>query len=303
VILLGPQRLEPTVAALPTEGTRLGPVTIVTAGWQERELEDEELREKLGVPAVNLELYRRWNAVLEQDPELAEAHRGRQDVQRQLQRLYRRRLSPLMESARQCLGLTGNDALYVPEQEAAVDFVRQLDAHHLARTAEVDAEFEHRMQPWTREPLARQRAEITGLLKHSGTLYVAGGHVMALLIRLRFMLPREALRGLPVVAWSAGAMALSERIVLFHDHPALGHGDAEVLSFGLGLYRDVVVLPHARHRLDLEDPQRVALMARRFEPAVCLPLDEGARVEVHDRLQSAPGTRHLHRDGLVEVTA
>lgn len=40
----------------------------------------------------------------------------------------------------------------------------------------------------------------------------------------------------PIMAWSAGAMVVSERIVLFHDSPPQGRGNAEMLGPGLGLF-------------------------------------------------------------------
>jgi hypothetical protein len=101
-----------------------------------------------------------------------------------------------------------------------------------------------------------------------------------------------------VVAWSAGAMVVCERVILFHDHPPQGPGNAEVLESGLGLVRDVVPLPHARHRLDLDDTEHVALFASRFAPAACIPMNEGARVDVDPSGRSAPpGTLRLQPDG------
>lgn len=107
---------------------------------------------------------------------------------------------------------------------------------------------------------------------------------------------------MPIIAWSAGAMALSDRIILFHDRPAQGRGDAELLHRGLGLLPGVAPLPHARSRLLLDDPARVALFARRFAPAACVALDERCGVTLHgprrDRRSLWPNTRALGEDGL-----
>ena len=69
--------------------------------------------------------------------------------------------------------------------------------------------------------------------------------------------------------------------MLFHDSPPQGPGDAEVYAPGPGhRSRGLVPLPHARHRrLRLDDPARVALFARRFAPDLCVPLDEGERLD------------------------
>jgi hypothetical protein len=77
------------------------------------------------------------------------------------------------------------------------------------------------------------------------------------------------------VAWSAGAMVLTERVVLFHDDPPHGEPAAELLDAGLGLVRDIVALPDARRRLAMSDPDRLAALSRRFAPATCVTLDPG----------------------------
>jgi hypothetical protein len=75
-------------------------------------------------------------------------------------------------------------------------------------------------------------------------------------------------------------MAVTERVVLFHDHAVHASRNAEVLDRGLGLARGVVALPHARRRLDIGDGPRMSRMARRFAPARCLVLDDGAQVRL-----------------------
>jgi hypothetical protein len=109
-----------------------------------------------------------------------------------------------------------------------------------------------------------------------------------------------------VIAWSAGAMALADRIVLFHDRSPLGPGHSEVYGSGLSVVRDVVLLPHARARLLLDDTPRMAVFAQRFAPARCLPLEAGTRVALSgDGSSGLPGgglpagTRVLGEDGHV----
>ena len=97
-------------------------------------------------------------------------------------------------------------------------------------------------------------------------------------------------------------MAVGERIVLFHHFPPQGHGNTEVLEAGLGLVRGVVPLPHARRRLDLDDPKRMSRLARRFAPARCLALDDGAcvRSSATAGARSGRGVSRLAADGAVE---
>jgi hypothetical protein len=109
----------------------------------------------------------------------------------------------------------------------------------------------------------------------------------------------------PVIAWSGGAMAVAERVVLFHDSPPQGPGDPAIYARGLGLVAGVVPLPHAGDRLRLDDPARVALFARRFAPDVCVTLDGGDRLDFDGgaaRWDRSP-VRVLGSDGAVRERA
>ncbi len=301
VCLLGPQRLEPTLdAALQSHGVS-GQLAVVTAGWEEREAEIEELSEHVGRAVVNLGVYERVEDIFERDPELLTEMRKRHDRLRALQDLYRVRLGYALEAARTMLGRDEDPALLAPEQEAAIAAVRELDDQHLERIREIVAEFQGRVRPAERDHVVRHKREITSILADSSALCVAGGHVAILLNRMRLLDVVGAAEGLPIFAWSAGAMVLGERIVLFHDSPPQGPGDAEVLEAGLGVCPDVVPLPHASRRLRLEDPTRVALFARRFAGSLCVALDEGTRLDWDgDSYRGRPGTTHLTAKGAVE---
>jgi hypothetical protein len=135
---------------------------------------------------------------------------------------------------------------------------------------------------------------------------VAGGHVAVLLNRLRLFGLAELVGERPVFAWSGGAMVLGERLVLFHDDPPQGAGHAEVLEAGLGLYQGLLPLPHARRRLKLDEPLRVALFARRFADLTCVALDDGATLCLeHGRWVpwGGDGARRLLPDGSLEALA
>ena len=281
IVLLAPQRETPTVATAVAELDVEGPLAVVTAGWEERESEDTELREHLGRPVVSLGLWPRAEDLFHADGEVRKLLYERYDRLRELQELYRLRLSPLLESCRALMGRTDParpDALYGPEIDDAMDAVRRLDAHHLERTVQLDDEIFGRVDAARRPSLARDRAELAQTLERCGAVLIAGGHVGILLNRLRLFGVLELSGQKPIVAWSGGAMVLSERVVLFHDSPPQGPGDPEVYARGMGLVHGVVPLPHALHRLQLDDPARVALFARRFAPDLCVPLDGGERL-------------------------
>ena len=246
IVLLGPQRLRPILVEAVDRAGVAGAIAVVTAGWQEREDEVDELRDHLGRRVVNLRLYGRAERVFTADRELARAHRERQERLRALQRLYRLRLAPALAAARALLARRGERALLVPHRESAIAAVRTLDRYHLGRLRREHRRFAERWRPLERPALARERAEIADLLDGCAAFAVAGGHVAVLLNRLRLFDLAPLVAGKPVFAWSGGAMVLGERVVLFHDTPPEGAGDAEVLESGLGLYRGVLPLPHAR---------------------------------------------------------
>ncbi|MCZ6574567.1 MAG: Type 1 glutamine amidotransferase-like domain-containing protein [Planctomycetota bacterium] len=303
VVLLGPQRLAPTlVDAVDSLGID-GPIASITAGWEEREGEDRELEEHLRGRVVNLRVYGRAEEIYEADPELRRALLQRHETIRKLRDLYRLRLAHALDAARQLLRRDcpeGEESILEPERAAAIEAVRDLDAHHRERVREVHAAFEAGWRPEERDDVARHREEIAQALKDTAALGVAGGHVNILLNRMRLLgLPGLAAKR-PIVAWSAGAMVLGEQVVLFHDSPPQGAGNAEVLEPGLGLFRGVIPLPHARRRLRLDDAMRVELFARRFSPDLCVPMDEGARLDWNGKKWTAhDGTRLLTEDGAV----
>jgi hypothetical protein len=99
-------------------------------------------------------------------------------------------------------------------------------------------------------------------------------------------------------------MALTDLVVGFHDRPPQGAGHAEVLDVGLGRCPGLVLLPHARRRLDLDDAHRVAILARRLAPAACLALDEGTWLHSDgDGWASPSSVRRLEPDGSIQTLA
>ncbi len=306
VVLLGPQRHVPTVrSALDDLGVD-GPVAVVTAGWEEREREVGELSEHLGCETRNLKLFSRSEKALDKDPELLDALRALNDRMRTLQEHYRLRLAHTMGAVRELVARRGaqEGALLEEEIEHALGAVHVLDQHHTRRTADALGTFDERYKPTERESIGRARGKVKRDLSPCAALLVAGGHVAVLATRLRLFVIDQLIEERPVVAWSAGAMAVTDQIVLFHDSPPQGRGFAEVLTDGMGLCPHLVALPHARHRLLLDDPSRVSVMARRFQPASCLALDERSRATWDGkRWTLGAGTRWLGPDGTLHEEA
>jgi hypothetical protein len=296
VTLLGPQRrptLDTVVASLRLEG----PVVTVTAGWQEGEPEDGELSRRLGARDVNLGLYRRWLDVQERDPGFAAGERSLQGVLEELQDIYLLRLDHALQAV-YAIQRRSSDRLRASVLAEAVSAVRDLDAAHLDRVRDVRGDFYQRLAPHDRPVIAEHRAAVAGLLGDAAALVVAGGHVGVLADALHLFNVAALLRS-PVIAWSAGAMALTERIVLFHDRAPQGPGQPEVYGSGLSVLRNIVPLPHARARLLLDDAPRMAVFARRFAPARCVLLENGTRIDTDGDGTCPPGTRVLAEDGRV----
>jgi hypothetical protein len=147
----------------------------------------------------------------------------------------------------------------------------------------------------------RHRSEIAEILRDCDALAIAGGHIAVLLNRLQLFDLGALIGKKPVFAWSAGAMAVVERIVVYHDTPPQGPGNAEVLEHGLGLVRGVIALPHAHRRLLLDDAGRVSRFARRFRPSWSIAMDDGAQIRFRgERWEASEGNRRLLPEGELE---
>ena len=298
VVLLGTQRFEPSLKAALTSLRVEGRIALVTAGWQERESEDEELVAHLGGNTVNLKLHERGEQVFAGDPELRAAHRERQDRLRHTQDFYRIRLEHLREAERTIAQRAAPPDIHDAEARTSVEAIRELDARHLAQCARLHVEFEQRWSLGTRASVARHRAEIAEAVAGCSAVAISGGHVASLVNRLALFAVGPLLGRKLVFAWSGGAMAVSDRVVLFHDDPPQGPGVSEVLDAGLGLVPGAVVLPQPEQRLKLADRERVQRLVNRFRPARCLALPARSRVTWRDgKFTSAEGVLELHEDG------
>ncbi|TPW10518.1 MAG: hypothetical protein FD129_1892, partial [bacterium] len=157
VTLLGPQRFQRTLHDVLRSRAIDGSVAVVTAGWQEREHDDQELRDHLGGRALNLELHTRTERIFERDPEFAGAHREKQATLKGIQELYDIRLGHVMEGARQLLKRRGDLKVLGPERQEALEDVRGLDRRHLERIRQVHDEFEREWTPGQRPAVLRER--------------------------------------------------------------------------------------------------------------------------------------------------
>ena len=296
--MLGPQTPRPNLAAAMASFAFEGPIVTITAGWRDSEGEIEDLRADIGRPAEDLMLYHRAEQVFADEPDLHRLQRERQDKLVELQRLYRMRLTAEMTAARKLMRADGEADLLRLEQRAAISQVRNLDRHHLRRIAAIHQQFDLRRRAMDAPSATRMRETVQRMVANAGLVMIAGGHVAVLLNRIRLFRLGELLARKPVIAWSAGAMVLCERIVLFHDDAPQGKRDAEVLDQGLGIVRNYIPLPHARSRLDWSNRTRMALFSRRFAPATCCTLDNGSMIWLEvDSIIRASGSHVITRSG------
>jgi len=301
-ILLGPQSPRPNLRQAADAVGADGPVVVISAGWRDSEGEIEELQEELGRPLEDLMIYHQAEEIFAREPDLQALQRERQDKLKELQELYRIRLGPTISAARKLMRATAHPELLRLEQRAAIAQVRALDRHHLRRIQAIHREFDQRRAQLDIPAATAAREAVQQRVSEAGLVLIAGGHVAVLLNRMRLFRLGAELAKKPLIAWSAGAMALSERIVLFHHHAPQGRRDAELLDAGLGIVRGRILLPHARIRLDWANRKRMALFSRRFSPAACCTLDSGSLLQFEDdRLVSAAQSFLVTRTGQKRV--
>ena len=295
ITLLGPQprsQLQNAFADLDPDAL----VAIVTAGWQDRESDDAELTEAVGFRTVNLALHARWLAVHEEDREYGYAEREHEAALAELRELYLGQLDHALSAA---YDVARSDARPRMREQALADALRVvqlLDEQHVQRLTEFQLKFFDVWRPHERPAVVRHREEVRGLLEEASAVAMSGGHVGELtrVLHLFHVAPYLPSR---VVAWSAGAMALTDRVVLFHDFVPHGVAQTEVYGTGIGVVPGVVALPHARRRLQVGDAIRMSLLARRFAPARCLVLDDATRVPLDGDLRLPQDARVLDHDG------
>jgi len=277
-----------------------GPVALISAGWRYDEDRDEPLRAAIGLPVHNLRLYHTFQELERVHPDLAGAHARKQQELKRAKESYRIAISAAVGAFRR-LWPARRDADR-PWVAAIVDHLRDLDALFLAQCDALHTRFAMEARP-DRNPLVRTlQAKVEEVLAGSSALLIAGGHVGVLRNRIAFFGLEPLLTRRPVVAWSGGAMVLSDRVLLYHDHTAFGVGTAELLDRGFGLVSDAVFLPHARERLALDDTAGVALLARRLAPAQVLGLQNGAVLAADGRSIGAPeAVLRLQTDGTVHA--
>lgn len=299
IVVLGPERPDPILPRVLDDLGVTGAVALISAGWRHDEARDEPLREAVRRPVHNLRIYAAFRHLERESPELVSAYTRKQEELRHLKEHYRTAIVPAMKAC-QALYLGRKDP-GCPWFQQAVANLREIDDIFLREVDRLHRRFDEETGPrW--HPRVRGMVDtMREVLDRCDAVLIAGGHVGVLRNRLAFFGFDQWLQGRRLIAWSGGAMCISERVLLFHDHTNWGVGIAEYLDRGLGLLPGVVFLPHARARLDLEADDNVAILARRLAPRLALGLENGAVLRGPDLVPTGrPGAAlRLREDGRV----
>ena len=297
-VLLGPQRFRTTVGTVIRSVAPEGAIATVTAGWRDRESDTMELDATLEGRGHHLNLYGRLNDVLDTDPAFTIAALAHRDAMDELAGIYSLRLQRALDSVYAVQRRTVRADLAASALADGIRAVRAVDQWYLDAVDQLRGELWAAAPPEDSEPVQRHRAEVTEAIGEAGALVIAGGHV-GLLLRCLKLFEVDPPPEVPVVAWSAGAMSLTERVVLYNDRGPSGVVGSEVWDRGLGRAPRIVAMPHARRRLRMDDPMVLRVLARRFGDARCLLLDDGARVALGPNGELPTGARIIGDDGIV----
>lgn len=309
LLLLGPQRPSPNLSSALERVGGDGPVVTITAGWRLDECELAALHAAIGPDAQNLPLYEWFEEAMVQMPDTRAMYKERQGQLKRLKRVYRERMHRALDAVRALMVDRDNSPeILAPQLDWALDDVRRIDQQFIDQSRAIVQAYPEVGRPWELEAVAERRAQSAALLSSARAVVIAGGHVAVLRNRMMFFGVHQQLfqawaQQTGVVAWGAGAMLLTDRIVLFYDDPPDGPSHPEILDTGLALLQDTVLLPDASKRLRLDEELRVALLAGRFQPDIAVGMENGAWLEVeHGKLvqRGTPGSAVvLQADGRV----
>jgi len=301
-VLLGPQRFRTTVGSTVRTVAPEGAIVTVTAGWRDRESDTDELDAILEGRSRHLHLYGRLSEVLEADQRFAEAALTHRDAVDELAGIYSLRLQRALDSVYAVQRRVVRTDLAAAALADGVRVVQSIDRWYLETLDQTHGELSATADGRPSESIQRHRSEVAEAIEQAGAIVIAGGHV-GVLLRCMTLFQVNPPPELPVVAWSAGAMSLTDRVVLYNDRGPSGVTGPEVWDRGLGRAPRIVAMPHARRRLGMDDPMVLQILARRFDDARCLLLDDGARVDLGPNGELPAGARVIGDDGVVHSLA
>lgn len=307
-LLLGSRHADPEVAA----SRRALLVTAGWADHEHDEAHVKRALNEIGLESAwdggfdralpNLSLLSEVNALLQRAPELAEAWGELRQADQTARRFYLEHNAHLLALFRRTLGEAKElePDLTVPRllsRDGPSGGPRPLARYALARELRqalrtLEANDDHLFE--LLGEIERRAFDAGGVAYHPGwraarerleqrilsasSIFLFGGRLDLLLDGLRFFRLREPIaealrRGAQIVAMSAGAMVLCERIIVYNDFAETPR-DFQLYDRGLGLVRDLQLFPHCMERIQTDDPDNLAYLARRFRHQVCVGLNQ-----------------------------
>lgn len=282
IYILGPQSSIPNLPKTINRFVPTGPLGLISAGWRHSEGEFSALSRELSREIKHLPLYQWFDELGNKEPTLAARSKERQKQIKAYKAAYRLQLHSALGLWSRLQELEEDlPNIYAPDVLDGCKFVKQIDNRAIERLNDIRAQFSDLETPWKHPSVHDYYSQIKESLQGCSGLLIAGGHVALLRNRMYFFglhqLIQEFLaEGKPVFAWSAGAMAITSRIILYYDDPPFGKGIPEVLDTGIGNIPQMIFLPHAQTRLRLNNTKRCQQFAMRFAPDICLTLEPGA---------------------------
>ncbi|MRG94987.1 Type 1 glutamine amidotransferase-like domain-containing protein [Polyangium spumosum] len=250
----------------------------------------------------NLSLLNELDGVLAEAPELAEAFRELRRAEATARRFYLEHNAHTIDLFRRTLREAKAEAPDTDLQSLLADMThptgpRALARHALARELRrafhtLESNDDHLFELFG--DIERRAFDAAGALYHpafraakerlearilsASNIFLFGGRLDLLLGALRFFRLRdvfvEALRrGAQIVAVSAGAMVLCERVIVYDDFAETPR-DFQLYDRGLGIVQDLQVFPHCMERIQTDDIDNLAYLARRFRHHACVGLNQ-----------------------------
>ena len=290
-------------------------VLLITAAWEQREGDDAGQRTQLQragltAPAGNLGAWSAWREFLDRRPDLSAAHAELAQVGEELRHFYLQRTGFHAELIRKGVA-TARDRVKgfslgrvhdrdpvqpqaaLPAAELlqralgrelvhSIEALVQNDARMLRSLEEADDQLHTRTGLRMDAGWREARATLEQKILSADALVFFGGNPTALLEPLRFFDLRPALveslrRGATLVATSAGALVMCERMIVYDNFAGDPlHRDFWLMDRGLGLVNGLQILPHCMDRIQTDDADNLAYLARRFGTRICAGLNAGS---------------------------
>ena len=168
------------------------------------------------------------------------------------------------------------------ELVASIDALVENDERMLESLADAESQLHARTGLRFDPEWVAIRSRLESRILGADALLFFGGSPTDLLGALRFFDLQPALletlrRGATFVTSSAGSLVMCERMIVYDERGGDRlTRDFRLLDRGLGLVGGLQILPHCMDRIQTDDPDNLAYLARRFSSRLCAGLNQGS---------------------------